>query len=51
MIRMLYHAYVVTNEENTILVSNRAITSTHKPDHLYGPQAIELIMRKTGKKF
>ena len=43
--------YIVTNEENTLLVSNGHITSTHKPHHLYEPQAIELIMRKTGKKF
>jgi len=48
---MLYHTYVVIDGENTILLSNGTITSTHKPDHLYGPQAIELIMKKAGKKF
>ena len=46
---MIYVLYTVTDEETTLLVSKGTITSTPKPHHLYGPQAIELIMRKTSK--
>ena len=43
-----YYTYVVGDEEMSSVVRKDNITTTIQPHNLYGPQVVELIMRKPG---